>query len=96
MTTFPSTHSFFNPQPHHVGYQGTVEGSSNLKEEGSITLLIRHLPDAIPLETLSRLFSHYGACAVRPGTSGRLKNCAFIDFKSEAVASQAQRQLHGY
>ncbi|CAM8953750.1 unnamed protein product [Rhodiola kirilowii] len=95
MTTFPSTHSFFNPQPHHVGYQGTVEGSSNLKEEGSITLSIRHLPDAIPLETLSRLFSHYGACAVRPGTSGRLKNCAFIDFKSEAVASQAQRQLHG-
>ncbi|CAM8951073.1 unnamed protein product [Rhodiola kirilowii] len=78
-------------------FEGTVEGSSNLKEEGSIviTLLIRHLPDAIPLETLSRLFSHYGACAVRPGTSGRLKNCAFIDFKSEAVASQAQRQLHG-
>ncbi|CAM8956779.1 unnamed protein product [Rhodiola kirilowii] len=81
--------------PHHVGYQGTVEGSSNLKEEGSITLLIRHLPDAIPPETLSRLFSHYGACAVRPGTSGRLKNCAFMDFKSEAVASQAQRHLHG-
>uniref|UniRef100_A0A7N0ZWM2 RRM domain-containing protein n=1 Tax=Kalanchoe fedtschenkoi TaxID=63787 RepID=A0A7N0ZWM2_KALFE len=95
MANLPATPSFFNPQMHHVGYQGAVEGSSNLREEGSATLLIKHLPDAIPHDTLSRLFSHYGASAVRPGTSGRLKNCAFVDFKNEALASQAQRQLHG-
>lgn len=35
------------------------------------TLLIRHLPEAIPQETLSRLFSHYGASSVRPCFHGR-------------------------
>ncbi|EEF36954.1 RNA binding protein, putative [Ricinus communis] len=59
------------------------------------TLLIRHLPEAIPHETLSRLFSHYGATSVRPCAGGRLTNCAFVDFKNEALAYQAQRQLNG-
>ncbi|POO00326.1 Splicing factor-like protein [Trema orientale] len=60
------------------------------------TLLIRHLPEAIPEDTLSRLFSHYGASSVRPcSTSGRLRNCAFLDFQSEDMAFQAQRQLNG-
>ena len=40
--------------------------------EGSpATLLIRHLPEAIPQDTLSRLFSSYGASSVRPCSSGR-------------------------
>lgn len=34
--------------------------------EGVVTLLIRHLPEAIPHDTLSRLFSNYGAFSVRP------------------------------
>nr|GMC79244.1 U11/U12 small nuclear ribonucleoprotein 65 kDa protein isoform X1 [Ipomoea batatas] len=64
-------------------------------EETAATLLIRHLPEAIPPETLSRLFSHYGASSVRPCTHGSVKNCAFVDFKDEALAYQAQRQLNG-
>ncbi|CAN1813835.1 U11/U12 small nuclear ribonucleoprotein 65 kDa protein [Linum perenne] len=60
-----------------------------------ITLLVRHLPEGIPHHTLSRLFSHYGAHSVRPCAAGRLRNCAFIDFKSDAAAYQAQRQLNG-
>lgn len=61
----------------------------------SATLLIRHLPEAIPVDTLTRLFSHYGSASVRPCTAGRLRNCAFVDFKDELTASQAQRQLNG-
>ncbi|XP_019162076.1 PREDICTED: U11/U12 small nuclear ribonucleoprotein 65 kDa protein isoform X1 [Ipomoea nil] len=64
-------------------------------EEAAATLLIRHLPEAIPPETLSRLFSHYGASSVRPCTHGSVKNCAFVDFKDEALAYQAHRQLNG-
>ncbi|XP_047327270.1 U11/U12 small nuclear ribonucleoprotein 65 kDa protein-like [Impatiens glandulifera] len=66
-------------------------------EEGSstATLLVRHLPEAIPFDTLSRLFSHYGASSVRPCTRGRVRNCAFVDFSNESLASQAHRQLNG-
>lgn len=39
--------------------------------EHETTLLVRHLPEAIPQETLSRLFSHYGASSVRPCSHGR-------------------------
>ncbi|KAJ9179937.1 hypothetical protein P3X46_008247 [Hevea brasiliensis] len=60
-----------------------------------VTLLIRHLPEAIPHETLSRLFSHYSASSFRPCAGGRLRNCAFVDFKNETSAYQAQRQLNG-
>ncbi|KAF2288245.1 hypothetical protein GH714_005248 [Hevea brasiliensis] len=38
-----------------------------------VTLLIRHLPEAIPHETLSRLFSHYSASSFRPCAGGRLR-----------------------
>ncbi|ONK62763.1 uncharacterized protein A4U43_C07F7890 [Asparagus officinalis] len=43
---------------------------------------------------LSRLFSHYGASAVRPCAGGKLRNCAFVDFKDEALATQAQAQMN--
>ncbi|GMN58426.1 hypothetical protein TIFTF001_027529 [Ficus carica] len=60
------------------------------------TLLIRHLPEAIPEPTLSQLFSHFGSSSVRPCTSNsRLRNCAFVDFPNEVLAFQAQRQLNG-
>jgi U11/U12 small nuclear ribonucleoprotein SNRNP65 len=58
------------------------------------TLLVKHLPEALPAETLMRLFSHYGASAVRPCVAGRLKNCAFVDFKDEGVAARAESQLN--
>ncbi|KAL5767976.1 hypothetical protein ACOSP7_014558 [Xanthoceras sorbifolium] len=64
-------------------------------EEDTVTLLVRHLPEAIPIDTLSRIFSHYGASSVRPCSSARLRNCAFVDFKNEALASQGHRQLNG-
>lgn len=45
------------------------------------TLLIRHLPEAIPEDTLSRLFSHYGASSVRPCSSnGRYLHYFFFKF----------------
>lgn len=75
----------------HYGSQGSQE----VTVESPAVILIRHLPEAIPHETLFRLFSHYGATSVNPCTSGRLRNCAFVDFKNEVLASQAQRQLHG-
>ncbi|XP_047093421.1 U11/U12 small nuclear ribonucleoprotein 65 kDa protein-like isoform X3 [Lolium rigidum] len=59
------------------------------------TLLVRHLPEAITQEMLSRLFSHYGATAVRPCT-GKLRNCAFVDFRDEMAANQAQSLLNRY
>lgn len=71
-------------------------GPQNKQErENLVTLLIKHLPDAIPQDNLSRLFSHYGASSVRPCCAGRLRNCAFVDFRNEALASQAQIQLNG-
>jgi U11/U12 small nuclear ribonucleoprotein 65 kDa protein len=38
---------------------------------GAATLLVRHLPEAITQEMLSRLFSHYGATSVRPCSGGK-------------------------
>ncbi|KAL5218479.1 hypothetical protein ABZP36_019163 [Zizania latifolia] len=58
------------------------------------TLLVRHLPEAIPQEMLSRLFSHYGATSVRPCAGGKLRNCAFVDFRDEVAANQAQPLLN--
>ncbi|MQL91397.1 hypothetical protein Taro_024018 [Colocasia esculenta] len=61
---------------------------------GLVTLLVRHLPEAIPQDMLTRLFSFYGASSVRPCAGGRLRNCAFVDFTDEALASQALSQLN--
>ncbi|KAL0365755.1 UNVERIFIED_CONTAM: U11/U12 small nuclear ribonucleoprotein [Sesamum angustifolium] len=41
--------------------------------DSTVTLLVRHLPEAIPHDTLTRLFSHYGASSVRPCSHGRLR-----------------------
>lgn len=90
----------FQPLPHSQGmysytYQSAGEVSARPLEKEAATLLIRHLPEAIPHDTLSRLFSHYGASCVRPCTTGRMRNCAFVDFSNESLAIQAQRQLNG-
>ncbi|XP_019255902.1 PREDICTED: U11/U12 small nuclear ribonucleoprotein 65 kDa protein isoform X1 [Nicotiana attenuata] len=65
------------------------------EEAKECTLLIRHLPEAVPHETLSRLLSNYGASSIRPCTSGRVRNCVFVDFKDESLAHQAQQHLNG-
>ncbi|CAN0863634.1 U11/U12 small nuclear ribonucleoprotein 65 kDa protein [Linum grandiflorum] len=93
----PQQHTFIgsSTQMEHSGSQGMeakIETSQN--DPLMTTLLVRHLPEGIPHHTLSRLFSHYGAHSVRPCTAGRLRNCAFVDFKNDAVAYQAQRQLN--
>ena len=53
----------------HSGYKQGVElkTEEGLGADGVnvITLLIKHLPEAIPQDTLYRLLSHYGASAVR-------------------------------
>ncbi|CAL0322785.1 unnamed protein product [Lupinus luteus] len=79
------------------GFQGMEFSESNPSAvvDSSITLLIKHLPEAIPHDTLSRLLSHYGASSVRSCSTARLKNCAFVDFKNDTLASQAHRQLNG-
>lgn len=83
---------------HHLHHQWQQQqpGESQEGEAQSLvsTLLVKHLPEALPAETLMRLFSHYGASAVRPCVAGRLKNCAFVDFKDEAVAARAESQLN--
>lgn len=61
---------------------------------GAATLLVRHLPEAITQEMLSRLFSHYGATSVRPCSGGKLRNCAFVDFRDEAAANHAHSLLN--
>ncbi|KAF8728555.1 hypothetical protein HU200_017818 [Digitaria exilis] len=61
---------------------------------GAATLLVRHLPEAITQEMLSRLFSHYGATSVRPCAGGKLRNCAFVDFRDEAAANHAHSLLN--
>ncbi|MBA0859556.1 hypothetical protein Goshw_008234 [Gossypium schwendimanii] len=96
MAAIPSSQPFSSPQIQQFGYQGVEGATSNpLGADSVATLLIRHLPEAIPPETLLRLFSHYGASSVQPCSSGKLRNCAFVDFKNEALASQAHRQLNG-
>ncbi|XP_022744180.1 U11/U12 small nuclear ribonucleoprotein 65 kDa protein-like isoform X2 [Durio zibethinus] len=96
MAAIPSSQPFSNPQMQQFGYQVVEGATSNPLELDSLsTLLIRHLPEAIPHDTLLRLFSHYGASSVRPCSSGMMRNSAFVDFKNEALAYQAQRQLNG-
>ncbi|XP_071710800.1 U11/U12 small nuclear ribonucleoprotein 65 kDa protein [Rutidosis leptorrhynchoides] len=90
----------FQPVPYSQGmynyaHTNTGDDSSKPPDKEVFTLLIRHLPEAIPHDTLSRLFSHYGASCVRPCTTGRMRNCAFVDFSNESMATQAQRQLNG-
>ncbi|PRQ33672.1 putative nucleotide-binding alpha-beta plait domain, RBM40, RNA recognition motif 1 [Rosa chinensis] len=76
-------------QQHHLGFEEPPSSSK-------ASLLIRHLPEAIPEETLFRLLSHYGASSVRScSPTGRMRNCAFVDFQTEGLAYQAQRQLNG-
>jgi len=74
MAAFPPLH--LNPQT--TRYQGASEMSSEPSEEVVATLLVRHLPEAIPYDTLSRLFSHYGASSVRPCTGGRYWNHVLV------------------
>ncbi|GFZ09755.1 RNA-binding (RRM/RBD/RNP motifs) family protein [Actinidia rufa] len=106
MTAAPPSQSSLNPQTApFIGYQGAAKVSSETSEKWAETLLIRHLLEAIPHDALSRLFSHYGASSVRPCANGRgsgtdggdgvVRNCAFVDFRSEALATQAHRQLNG-
>lgn len=70
MATVPSSHHYINPQMQQSGFQfqGEEEEAKarGTEAEGVVTLLIRHLPEAIPSDTLSRLFSHYGASSVCP------------------------------
>lgn len=73
MSGAPPSQFFIPPQAQqHYGYQGVAEvPMPKPAEEGVATLLIRHLPEAIPHDTLHRLFSYYGASSVRSCTSGR-------------------------
>lgn len=97
MAAIPPFHVPMNFQPpQHIWHPGPADVSPEPPlKEGAVTLLIRHLPEAIPHDTLSRLFSHYGASSVRPCTGGKMRNSAFVDFKNEALASQAHHQLNG-
>lgn len=87
MAAHPTLEPIMNLQTH--------QSESQAADPSAITLLVRHLPDGIPHDIVSRLLSQYGASSVRPCSGGRLRNCAFVDFKNEALASQAHRQLNG-
>ncbi|RDY11553.1 U11/U12 small nuclear ribonucleoprotein 65 kDa protein, partial [Mucuna pruriens] len=89
---------FCNPSPYDHMHQFVLQGTESKVcgvESTPVTLLIKHLPEAIPHDTLSRILANFGASSMRPCSSGRLRNCAFVDFKNEMAASQAQRQING-
>jgi len=73
-----------NP-PLQFGFQGTTEPNPCTTVESPATLLIKHLPDAIPHETLSRLLSHYGASSVRPCSGGRYHSRIYIPCSNSFV-----------
>ncbi|KAI3718284.1 hypothetical protein L6452_19148 [Arctium lappa] len=54
-------------------YQNMGEVSARPPEKEAATLLICHLREAIPHDTLSRLFPHYEASCARPCTTGSVR-----------------------
>ncbi|KAF5206987.1 hypothetical protein FRX31_003425, partial [Thalictrum thalictroides] len=52
------------------GHPPPPQGQGQTPESAVATLLVRHLPEAIPHDTLFRLFSHYGASSFRPCAAG--------------------------
>ncbi|OAY76189.1 U11/U12 small nuclear ribonucleoprotein 65 kDa protein [Ananas comosus] len=94
MASTSSSYALHDPSAPPVPPQDEPRGGGPAPGPATATLLVRHLPEAIPDEMLSRLFSHYGASSVRPCAGGRLRNCAFVDFKDEMLANQALSQLN--
>lgn len=71
-------------------------GPQNKQEtENLVTLLIKHLPDAIPQDNLSRLFSHYGASSVRPCSAGRYIVLLNFSFYSNLLNGRFGYELYG-
>jgi len=56
---------------HQFVSEGTESKPCDAKSAESVTLLIKHLPEAIPHDTLSRIFANFGAFLVRPCSSAR-------------------------
>jgi U11/U12 small nuclear ribonucleoprotein SNRNP65 len=84
MAAVPSSSStvlqhYINPQ-NQMRQEGEAKAFNGEAEEAVVTLLIRHLPEAIPLDTLSRLFSHYGASSVRPCSAPKCVDSFFLLF----------------
>ncbi|GJZ56904.1 hypothetical protein Tco_0612398 [Tanacetum coccineum] len=66
MANVPPFQSLPYPQGiYDYAQQNAGDVSPRQPEKETATLLIRHLPKAIPQDTLTRLFSHYGASCVR-------------------------------
>jgi len=80
MSAFPSSQNLMNAQLQDFVFQGNDLKAESVEPQVTVTLLIKHLPEAIPFKTLSRFFSHYGAVYVRPCNSGRLFQCKFVIF----------------
>lgn len=70
---------YINPQ-NQMRQEEEAKAFNGKAEEAVVTLLIRHLPEAIPLDTLSRLFSHYGASSVRPCSAPKCVDSYFLPF----------------
>ena len=89
MSGVPPAQLFVPQAPQNYGYQGVVEVQPMQKaaEDGVATLLIRHLPEAVPNDTLHRLFSYYGASAVRSCTSGRYCRRFILLFSSVVLVT---------
>ncbi|GBG86601.1 hypothetical protein CBR_g41665 [Chara braunii] len=78
--------------------EGTVEegwSSGEGAKAGVVTLIVKHLPSSLKPDMVKKLFAHYGAVDVRLcSASGRLRNCAFVDFKDGGEAARAELALH--
>lgn len=74
----------YDSSPHGRVHQFVLEGTESkpLDTESAepVTLLIKHLPEAIPHDTLSRIFANFGAFSVRPCSSVRYLTAKGFDF----------------
>lgn len=69
--SFPPQDAPFRP-PATAPQQHSMSNAEKAPADAeAATLLVRHLPEAMPQEMLSRLFSHYGASTVRPCAGGK-------------------------
>jgi len=74
----------YDSSPHGGVHQFVSEGTepkpSDEESAEPVTLLIKHLPEALPHDTLSRIFGNFGAFSVRPCSSAKYVTSKGFDF----------------
>jgi len=79
MASNPSPHGHMHQ--HQFALQGTESKPCDAESLVPATLLIKHLPEAIPDVTLSRILANFGASSVRPCSTGRYLTATPFNFQ---------------